>query len=181
MDFSTIGTSALKSLTSVFTTIFNAFSKRKLFQLQKKDARQKQVSDYLLNTSTAHINQLDNTLRQYISVVQRTKDQLRVFIYTSHNMSKKRKAATLHLLREELINCYSASRSYFDSTPYGGHAHLVKSGLLNIILELESSCEYDPENLLEAINLVTSDQDQLCKGLARSVHQMRQSLEQAHL
>ncbi|RBL90195.1 hypothetical protein DF182_27400 [Chitinophaga flava] len=156
-------------------------SKRKTIERQEKSEKNKLVSTYILNTSTTHINQLDETLRQYISIVQRIKDQLRVYIYTSHNMSRSRKLSALYQLREELINTYSGSRHYFDSTPYGGHAHIVKSSLLNIMLTLESSMEYNPEDLLDAINLISADQDLLSKGISRSVHQMRQSLEQSHL
>ncbi|SKA38393.1 hypothetical protein SAMN04488128_104425 [Chitinophaga eiseniae] len=180
MEFIKICTAAIESVASVFRTVYKAINKRRSFIRRIKSKQQLQVSDFIFNAHTANITQLEDILRKYITIVQRTKDQLRVHIYTSHNMSRSKQLAALHQLREKLLDHYADYRTLFDSTPYGGHAHIVKHGLLNVILKLESLQPYNPEDLLEAINLISSDQEHLTQGIHRTVSRMQQNLQQAH-
>lgn len=180
MELIQLGAALIESVTGVFKTIYGAITRRKDRQRSSKTDQQQLVSHFIFNAHTTSIIQLEEVLRKYITVVQRTKDQLRVHIYTSHHMSRSRQLAALQQLRDGLIDHYSDCRPYFDSTPYGGHAHVIKHGLLNVILKLESLQPYNPEDLLEAINLVSSDQEHLTRGIYRSVSQMQQHLQQAH-
>ncbi|MBC9909573.1 hypothetical protein [Chitinophaga varians] len=180
MELINICTAAIESLTSIFRTVYEALTQRSLLKRKAQREQQRQVSSFIFHTHTSNITQLEEVLRKYIAVVQRTKDQLRTHIYIAHSMSKNKRMASLHQLRETLIESYADYRPFFDATPYGGHAHIIKSGLLNIILKLESSAPCNPEDLLEAINLVSADQEQLTKGIYRSVSQMQQHLQQAN-
>ncbi|QJB38259.1 hypothetical protein HF324_10435 [Chitinophaga oryzae] len=180
MELIKICTATIEGITSIFRTVYNAISKRRSFTRRIKSEQQQQVSNFIFNLHTSNITQLEEVLRKYITIVQRTKDQLRVHIYTSHNMSRSKQLAALHQLREKLLDHYADYRTLFDSTPYGGHAHIVKHGLLNVILKLESLQPYNPEDLLEAINLISADQEHLTRGIYRTVSQLQQNLQQAH-
>lgn len=180
MDLAKICTAAIQGVVSVFKAVYEAATKRKAGRRRIKSKQQQQVSNFILHNQTSGITRLEEVLRNYISVIQRTKDQLRVHIYTSHHMSRTKQLMALHQLRKTLIDHYADYRSSFDSTPYGGHAHIVKHGLLNVILNLESQQPYNPEDLLEAINLISSDQEQLTRGIHRTVSQMQQNLQQVH-
>lgn len=180
MELIKICTAAIESFTSIFRTVYEAFTKRSLLKRKTQRDQQLQVSSFIFNSHTSNITQLEEALRKYITVVQLTKDHLRTYIYTAHHMSKNKRMTSLYQLRENLIGCYADHRPFFDSTPYGGHAHIVKSGLLNVILKLESSSSFNPEDLLEAINFLASDQEQMTRGIRRTVSQMQQDLQQVH-
>lgn len=180
MDLATICTAAIESFTSIFATVYKTITQRRVVRHKAKNNQQHQVSCFIFNAHTSNITQLEDVLRKYISVVQRTKDQLRVHIYTFHNVSRNERMAALHQLREKLINSYSDYRPFFDNTPYGDHAHIVKRRLLNIILKIESLQTLNSEDLLKAINLVSTHQKQLTQGIRRSISQMQENLQQAH-
>ncbi|QJB31775.1 hypothetical protein HF329_10770 [Chitinophaga oryzae] len=180
MELVKICTAGIQAVVSLFRTVYGAVSKSRASRRRIKRKQQQQVSNFIFNAHTSNITQLEDILRKYITIVQRTKDQLRVHIYTSHNMSRSKQLATLQQLRERLLDHYADYRTSFDCTPYGGHAHIIKHGLLNVILNLESQQPYNPEDLLEAINLVSSDQEQLTRGIHLTVSQMQQHLQQVH-
>lgn len=172
------------TIVKVFAAIFSPFSKAAaaIRNLRHKDksVQRKQFSNFIFQAHTAKLTTLEEVFHRYITVVQHTKDSLRSYIHLSECMSKSKRLAILHELREKLTDCYSSSRAYFDSTPYGGHAHIVKSGLLNVILKLESGQPYDPIDLLDAINLISSDQQHFTQGMRHAVTQLQYTLQQTH-
>ncbi|NML39836.1 hypothetical protein HHL17_21735 [Chitinophaga sp. G-6-1-13] len=180
MELLKVLSTVITSLTTIFRTIYEWFSKRKLLRHEEDIARAGEARHLTAGLYTRNIDQLGDALQQYTTVVQETKDELRALIQLFHLTNKQKRNTELELLRRELKTTYASLRLHFDNAGFKDCAHFIKSDLLTIIIKLQKNGLDDPDEYLQALDLVTVRQHELRTGINRILFQMQGSLTQSY-
>ncbi|MBC9932910.1 hypothetical protein [Chitinophaga qingshengii] len=170
----------LEGLKTIFTNVYQARSQRKAIRLQEDCHRGRDIFHFNTKMNTKEVVQLNKAIKQYNMVIQYTKDRLRTLIHKLQGTEDRHEIILqLSQLDDNLATTYSRLCYHFYSTRFSGHAHTIKTDLLNIIRALEKP-SFDADLQLEAIRLVSVHQEQLCTGIRNLIRQMQTSPEQSY-
>lgn len=169
------------SLTTIVTVIVNARNSRRIealkTALEQKKEKDNEVMKWLLSYQTDIIHQHLLSLKEFLTVVQYSKDRLRSILEIYDHMIIEERQAQLEAIRQSVIDKYAATRFYFDSTPYGGQAHLIKSKLLLIITKLLTGGKPDMSLKRLLIDEISMSQHELHKGMEREILQRYHTIQ----
>lgn len=164
------GTAAIA--TAIATVIINTRNSRRIetlrSALEQKKEQDNEVMKWLLSHQTSMFNQHLVSLREFLSIVQHSKDQLRHLLDAADGILPDERKSQLHTIRKSIIDKYATTRYYFDTTPYGDQAHLIKSKLLVISNLLLGGKRQYPE-VCSLIHEVSVCQNELHKGMEKEL------------
>jgi len=167
--------------TAIITVIVNTRNSRKIetlkTELEQKKVKDNEIMKWLLSYKTDMIHQHLASLKEFLSVVQYSKDRLRSILQANGSMFPEEKKQQLQIIQQAIIDKYSITRYYFDNTPFGEQAHFIKSNLLLIITKLLSDNGTDNSLILSLIEEISVRQNKLRIGMEQEILQLYHSIQ----
>lgn len=168
-------------ITGITTIIVNTRNSRKIeilkIELEQKKAKDNEVMKWLLSFKTDRIHQHLSSLKEFLTVVQYSKDRLRSILDAYDSILPEERRQQLQTIQQAIIDKYALTRYYFDSTPYGEHAHFIKSHLLLMIIKLLSADSQDHAQIRSLTEEISLRQNELHKGMEEEIVQLYESIQ----
>jgi hypothetical protein len=168
-------------VTAITTAILNTRNSRKIellkTQLEQKQVKDNEVMKWLLSYKTDMIHQHLSSLKEFLTIVQYSKDRLRSIFDVYDNLFPEERKQQLQMIQQSVIDKYAQTRYHFDTTPYGEQAHSIKSRLLFIIAKLLSTDSRDQAFIHVLIEDISVKQNELHKGMEQEILQLYHSIQ----
>jgi len=156
-------TGIIALITAVITSYWTYIQSKRIETLKRELEVQKetdsQIFKFLLSYETDKVNQILIALKEYLTLVQTSKDQIRDIGHNRNVYFGEESESKLIEIRKSIIEQYAKSVYYFNENDVGKNAHTIKNYFLEIIDDIMiEGCQSDQIDILLKKISITQDQ-----------------------
>ena len=173
-------TGIIALITSLVTS-YRSFYQSKKIETLKNDLEIKKENDtqilkFLLSYETDKINQNLLAIKDYLTTIQKIKDQLRYIVNNLDSFFKQDIVNNVVGLRNEVTDKYSSYVYFFNQSDTNKNAHTIKNLFLKIF-DLMMLSNIDIESINATISEITERQSDLQSDMNNEIEKLIHSIK----